>query len=115
MRASSSRSTTTGHEPRLRLRRIDGRSVGIVGNQPQMLAGVLNIDASEKGARFVRTCDAFNIPLITFVTCPASCPAPIRVRGIIRHGAKLLYAYCESTVPRVQIITRKAYGGAYVS
>jgi acetyl-CoA carboxylase carboxyltransferase component len=95
--------------------RIDGRAVGIVGNQPQMLAGVLNIDASEKGARFVRTCDAFNIPLITFVDVPGFMPGTDQeYGGIIRHGAKLLYAYCESTVPRVQIITRKAYGGAYV-
>ena len=95
--------------------RIDGRAVGIVGNQPQMLAGVLNIDASEKGARFVRTCDAFNIPLVTFVDVPGFMPGTDQeYGGIIRHGAKLLYAYCESTVPRVQIITRKAYGGAYV-
>jgi acetyl-CoA carboxylase carboxyltransferase component len=95
--------------------RIDGRAVGIVGNQPQMLAGVLNIDASEKGARFVRTCDAFNVPLITFVDVPGFMPGTDQeYGGIIRHGAKLLYAYCESTVPRVQIITRKAYGGAYV-
>ena len=95
--------------------RIDGRTVGIVGNQPQMLAGVLNIDASEKGARFVRTCDAFNVPLITFVDVPGFMPGTDQeYGGIIRHGAKLLYAYCESTVPRVQIITRKAYGGAYV-
>src|ERR1700678_812709 len=95
--------------------RIDGRSVGIVGNQPQMLAGVLNIDASEKGARFVRTCDAFNIPLVTFVDVPGFMPGTDQeYGGIIRHRAKLLYAYCESTVPRVQIITRKAYGGAYV-
>ncbi len=95
--------------------RIDGRSVGIVGNQPQMLAGVLDIDASEKGARFVRTCDAFNIPLVTFVDVPGFMPGTDQeYGGIIRHGAKLLYAYCESTVPRVQIITRKAYGGAYV-
>src|SRR5450631_888525 len=95
--------------------RIDGRAVGIVGNQPQMLAGVLNIDASEKGARFVRTCDAFNVPLITFVDVPGFMPGTDQeYGGIIRHGAKLLYAYCESTVPRIQIITRKAYGGAYV-
>ena len=95
--------------------RIDGRSVGIVGNQPQMLAGVLNIDASEKGARFVRTCDAFNVPLITFVDVPGFMPGTDQeYGGIIRHGAKLLYAYCESTVPRIQVITRKAYGGAYV-
>ncbi len=95
--------------------RIDGRAVGIVGNQPQMLAGVLDIDASEKGARFVRTCDSFNIPLVTFVDVPGFMPGTDQeYGGIIRHGAKLLYAYCESTVPRVQIITRKAYGGAYV-
>jgi acetyl-CoA carboxylase carboxyltransferase component len=80
-----------------------------------MLAGVLNIDASEKGARFVRTCDAFNVPLITFVDVPGFMPGTDQeYGGIIRHGAKLLYAYCESTVPRIQIITRKAYGGAYV-
>ena len=95
--------------------RINGRAVGIVGNQPQMLAGVLNIDASEKGARFVRTCDAFNVPLVTFVDVPGFMPGTDQeYGGIIRHGAKLLYAYCESTVPRIQIITRKAYGGAYV-
>ena len=95
--------------------RVDGRTVGIVGNQPQILAGVLNIEASEKGARFVRTCDAFNIPLVTFVDVPGFMPGTDQeYGGIIRHGAKLLYAYCESTVPRVQIITRKAYGGAYV-
>ena len=95
--------------------RIDGRVVGIVGNQPQMLAGVLDIDSSEKAARFVRTCDAFNIPLVTFVDVPGFMPGTDQeYGGIIRHGAKLLYAYCESTVPRIQIITRKAYGGAYV-
>ncbi len=95
--------------------RVDGRTIGIVGNQPQILAGVLNIEASEKGARFVRTCDAFNIPLVTFVDVPGFMPGTDQeYGGIIRHGAKLLYAYCEATVPRVQIITRKAYGGAYV-
>jgi acetyl-CoA carboxylase carboxyltransferase component len=95
--------------------RIGGQVVGVVANQPQVLAGVLDIDASEKGARFVRTCDAFNIPLITFVDVPGFMPGTDQeYGGIIRHGAKLLYAYCESTVPRVQIITRKAYGGAYV-
>jgi len=95
--------------------RIDGRVVGIVGNQPAVLAGVLDIDSSEKAARFVRTCDAFNIPLVTFVDVPGFMPGTDQeYGGIIRHGAKLLYAYCESTVPRVQIITRKAYGGAYV-
>ena len=95
--------------------RIDGRAVGIVGNQPSVLAGVLDIDSSEKGARFVRTCDAFNIPLVTFVDVPGFMPGTDQeYGGIIRHGAKLLYAYCEATVPRVQVITRKAYGGAYV-
>jgi acetyl-CoA carboxylase carboxyltransferase component len=95
--------------------RIGGRAVGIVGNQPAVLAGVLDIDSSEKGARFVRTCDAFNIPLVTFVDVPGFMPGTDQeYGGIIRHGAKLLYAYCESTVPRIQIITRKAYGGAYV-
>ncbi|HEY7137498.1 MAG TPA: acyl-CoA carboxylase subunit beta [Acidimicrobiia bacterium] len=95
--------------------RIDGRAVGIVGNQPQVLAGCLDIDASEKAGRFVRTCDSFNIPLVTFVDVPGFLPGTDQeYGGIIRHGAKLLYAYCESTVPRVQIITRKAYGGAYV-
>jgi acetyl-CoA carboxylase carboxyltransferase component len=95
--------------------RIDGRVVGIVGNQPAVLAGVLDIDSSEKAARFVRTCDAFNIPLVTFVDVPGFMPGTDQeYGGIIRHGAKLLYAYCEATVPRIQIITRKAYGGAYV-
>jgi propionyl-CoA carboxylase beta chain len=95
--------------------RIDGHVVGIVGNQPQNLAGTLDIDASEKAARFVRTCDAFNVPLVTFVDVPGFLPGTDQeYGGIIRHGAKLLYAYCEATVPRVQIITRKAYGGAYV-
>jgi acetyl-CoA carboxylase carboxyltransferase component len=95
--------------------RMDGRVVGIVGNQPAVLAGVLDIDSSEKASRFVRTCDAFNIPLLTFVDVPGFMPGTDQeYGGIIRHGAKLLYAYCESTVPRIQIITRKAYGGAYV-
>jgi len=95
--------------------RIDGRTVGIVGNQPMVLAGVLDIESSEKAARFVRTCDAFNIPLVTFVDVPGFLPGVNQEHeGIIRHGAKLLYAFCEATVPRVQIITRKAYGGAYV-
>ena len=95
--------------------RINGRAVGVVGNQPMMFAGVLDIDSAEKGARFVRTCDAFNIPLITFVDVPGFLPGVDQeYGGIIRHGAKLLYAYCEATVPRIQIITRKAYGGAYV-
>ena len=95
--------------------RINGRAVGVVGNQPMMFAGVLDIDSAEKAARFVRTCDAFNIPLITFVDVPGFLPGVDQeYGGIIRHGAKLLYAYCEATVPRIQIITRKAYGGAYV-
>jgi len=95
--------------------RIDGHVVGIVGNQPQVLAGVLDIESSEKGARFVRTCDSFNVPLVTFVDVPGFMPGTDQeYGGIIRHGAKLLYAYCEATVPRIQIITRKAYGGAYV-
>jgi acetyl-CoA carboxylase carboxyltransferase component len=95
--------------------RVDGHVVGIVGNQPQFLAGVLHIDASEKAGRFVRTCDAFNIPLVTFVDVPGFLPGTDQeYGGIIRHGAKLLYAYCEATVPRVQIITRKGYGGAFV-
>ena len=96
--------------------RIDGHAVGIVGNQPANLAGTLDIDASEKAARFVRTCDAFNVPLVDVRRrARASCPGTDQeYGGIIRHGAKLLYAYCEATVPRVQIITRKAYGGAYV-
>jgi acetyl-CoA carboxylase carboxyltransferase component len=95
--------------------RLDGHVVGIVGNQPQVLAGVLDIESSEKGGRFVRTCDAFNIPIVTFVDVPGFLPGVDQeYGGIIRHGAKLLYAYCESTVPRIQVITRKAYGGAYV-
>ena len=95
--------------------RVDGRTVGIVGNQPMVLAGVLDIEAAEKAARFVRTCDAFNIPLVTFVDVPGFLPGVDQEHGgIIRHGAKLLYAYCEATVPRIQVIMRKAYGGAYI-
>ena len=95
--------------------RIGGAVVGIVANQPQVLAGVLDIDASEKGGRFVRTCDAFNIPLITFVDVPGFMPGTDQeYGGIIRHGAQLLYAYCEATVPRIQVLVRKAYGGAYL-
>jgi acetyl-CoA carboxylase carboxyltransferase component len=95
--------------------RLDGHPVGIVGNQPQVLAGVLDIESSEKGARFVRTCDAFNVPIVTFVDVPGFLPGTDQeYGGIIRHGAKLLYAYCEATVPRIQVVTRKAYGGAYV-
>jgi propionyl-CoA carboxylase beta chain len=94
--------------------RLGGRSVGIVGNQPRSLAGVLDIDSSTKAARFVRTCDAFNIPLVTFVDVPGFLPGTAQEwGGIIRHGAKLLYAYAEATVPKLAVITRKAYGGAY--
>ena len=94
--------------------RVRGRSIGIVANQPQHLAGVLDIDASIKAARFIRFCDAFNIPLITFVDVPGFLPGTDQEwQGIIRHGAKLLYAYAEATVPKITIITRKAYGGAY--
>jgi len=94
--------------------RIDGWTVGVVGNQPNQLAGVLDIDASAKAARFVRTCDAFNIPLLTFCDVPGFLPGTAQEwGGIIRHGAKLLYAFAEATVPKVTIITRKAYGGAY--
>jgi propionyl-CoA carboxylase beta subunit len=94
--------------------RLGGHSVGIVGNQPRSLAGVLDIDASVKGGRFVRTCDAFNVPLVTFVDVPGFLPGTAQEwGGIIRHGAKLLYAYAEATVPKLTVITRKAYGGAY--
>ena len=94
--------------------RIDGRSIGIVANQPLHLAGCLDIDASEKAARFVRTCDAFNLPVITFVDVPGFLPGTDQEwNGIIRRGAKLIYAYAEATVPLVTVITRKAYGGAY--
>ncbi len=94
--------------------RLGGRSVGIVAQQPSVLAGALDIDASVKAARFVRTCDAFNVPLITFVDVPGFLPGVAQEHGgIIRHGAKLLYAYCEATVPKLTVITRKAYGGAY--
>jgi propionyl-CoA carboxylase beta chain len=93
---------------------LGGRSVGVVANQPLVLAGVLDIDASRKAARFVRFCDAFNIPLVTFVDVPGFLPGVEQEhRGIIVHGAKLLYAYCEATVPKLTVITRKAYGGAY--
>jgi acetyl-CoA carboxylase carboxyltransferase component len=94
--------------------RLGGHSVGIVANQPAVLAGVLDIDASEKGARFVRFCDSFNIPIITFEDVPGFLPGTNQEHhGIIRSGAKLLYAYCEATVPKLTVITRKAYGGAY--
>jgi len=94
--------------------RLNGRAVGIVGNQPRVLAGVLDIDSSVKGARFVRFCDAFNIPLVTFEDVPGFLPGTQQEwGGIIRHGAKLLYAYCEATVPKLTVVVRKAYGGAY--
>jgi acetyl-CoA carboxylase carboxyltransferase component len=94
--------------------RLAGRSVGVVGSQPKILAGVLDIKSSIKGARFVRFCDAFNIPLITFEDVPGFLPGTEQeFGGIIKHGAKLLYAYCEATVPKITVITRKAYGGAY--
>jgi propionyl-CoA carboxylase beta chain len=94
--------------------RLGGRSVGVVGNQPAVLAGVLDIGASTKAARFIRFCDCFNIPLVTFVDVPGFLPGVGQEHGgIIRHGAKLLYAYCEATVPKLTVITRKAYGGAY--
>src|SRR5512141_3376257 len=94
--------------------RLGGHSVGILANQPAVLAGVLDIDASEKGARFVRFCDSFNIPIITFEDVPGFLPGTFQEHhGIIRSGAKLLYAYCEATVPKLTVVTRKAYGGAY--
>jgi propionyl-CoA carboxylase beta chain len=94
--------------------RLDGITVGVVGNQPAQLAGVLDISSSEKAARFIRTCDAFNIPIVTFCDVPGFLPGTTQEwGGIIRHGAKLLYAYAEATVPKLTVITRKAYGGAY--
>jgi propionyl-CoA carboxylase beta chain len=94
--------------------RLDGFPVGIVGNQPAHLAGVLDIEASEKAARFVRTCDAYNVPIITFTDVPGFLPGTDQEwNGIIRHGAKLLYAFTEATVPKLTVVTRKAYGGAY--
>ena len=96
------------------LARMDGAPVGIVANQPMVLAGCLDINASTKAARFIRFCDAFNIPIVTFVDVPGFLPGTAQEHGgIIRHGAKLLYAYAEATVPKVTVITRKAYGGAY--
>src|SRR6185503_7373942 len=94
--------------------RIEGRTVGIVANQPMFLAGVLDADASRKGARFVRFCDCFNIPIVTFVDVPGFLPGTDQeYGGLIKHGAKLLFAFTEATVPKVTVITRKAYGGAY--
>jgi propionyl-CoA carboxylase beta chain len=96
------------------LARLGGTSVGVVANNPKHLAGVLDIESSIKGARFVRFCDSFNIPLITLVDVPGFLPGTNQEKGgIIRHGAKLLYAFCEATVPKLTVITRKAYGGAY--
>ena len=95
--------------------RIDGRPVGIIGNQPDRLAGVLDVNASVKAARFVRFCDAFNVPLVTFIDVPGFMPGTSQEHGgIIRHGAKLIYAYAEATVPKISVLTRKAYGGAYI-
>jgi len=95
--------------------RLDGHAVGVVANQPMSLAGTLDVASSEKAGRFVRTCDAFNVPVVTFVDVPGFLPGTTQEwGGIIRHGAKLLYAYCEATVPKLTVITRKAYGGAYV-
>ena len=95
--------------------RMDGKPVGIVAQQPRQMAGVLDINSSDKAARFVRFCDAFNIPLITFVDVPGFMPGSNQeYGGIIRHGAKLIFAYAEATVPKISILTRKAYGGAYI-
>jgi propionyl-CoA carboxylase beta chain len=95
--------------------RVEGRSVGIVANQPMHFAGTLDIDAAEKASRFVRTCDAFNVPVITFVDVPGFLPGTDQEwQGIIRRGAKIIYAYAEATVPKITVITRKGYGGAYV-
>ena len=95
--------------------RLGGQSVGIVANQPAFLAGVLDIDASDKAARFIRFCDCFNIPLVTFEDVPGFLPGcQQEYDGIIRHGAKIVYAYAEATVPKITLITRKAYGGAYI-
>ena len=112
--ATSSRSTSTTPRTYRGLSRLHGYPVGIVGNQPRALAGVLDIDASVKAARFVRFCDAFNIPIITFCDVPGFLPGTNQEwGGIIRHGAKLLYAFTEATVPKLTVVTRKAYGGAY--
>lgn len=92
--------------------RMNGRTVGIVANQPKVAAGCLDINSSVKGARFVRFCDAFNIPIVTFVDVPGFLPGTAQeYHGIIRHGAKLLFAFAEATVPKITVITRKAYGG----
>ncbi len=96
--------------------RLDGYSVGVVGNQPAYMSGALNIDASDKISRFIRICDAYNVPVVTFVDCPGFLPGVDQeYGGVIRHGAKIIYAYCEATVPKISIVTRKAMGGAYVA
>ena len=96
--------------------RLGGNPIGIIANQPKVLAGCLDIDASVKAARFIRTCDCFNIPLVSFVDVPGFLPGTVQEwGGIIRHGAKLIYAYAEATVPQLTIVTRKAYGGAYLA
>jgi len=96
--------------------RLAGETVGIVGNQPLVLAGVLDVDSSDKAARFIRFCDAFNIPLLTFVDLPGYLPGVDQEHnGVIRHGAKVLYAYSEATVPKITVILRKAYGGGYIA
>jgi len=96
--------------------RLDGYSVGVVANQPAFMSGALNIDASDKIARFIRICDAFNVPIVTFIDCPGFLPGTDQeYGGVIRHGAKIIYAYCEATVPKISIVTRKAMGGAYVA
>ena len=96
--------------------RIEGQSVGIVANQPMALAGSLDYDASDKAARFIRTCDCFNVPLVVLVDVPAFMPGTAQEhKGIIRHGAKMLYAFSEATVPKISVIMRKAYGGAYIA
>jgi len=95
--------------------RLDGKPIGIVANQPAFLAGVLDIDASDKISRFIRFCDCFNLPIVTFEDVPGFLPGCMQEHnGIIRHGAKIVYAYAEATVPKVTLITRKAYGGAYI-
>jgi acetyl-CoA carboxylase carboxyltransferase component len=96
--------------------RLNGETIGVVANQPLILAGVLDVDSSDKGARFIRYCDAFNIPLLTLVDLPGYLPGVDQEHnGVIRHGAKLLYAYSEATVPKITLITRKAYGGGYIA
>ena len=95
--------------------RLDGKSIGIIASQPLVMAGCLDINASDKAARFIRTCDSFNIPLLTLVDVPGFLPGTVQeYGGIIRHGAKMLYAYSEATVPKITLIIRKSYGGAYI-